>query len=110
MKYTFTLKKLIIDCFIECYKLLKKLFNNVVVKEDIKPPPIILRVVPLANFTVNDLPTQKLQELIDDIRDLNRSDFLVFLKNVFKHIFIPRGYRVNRKNSKKLSPLTQIVN
>ena len=88
------------------YKFLKKLSIN----EDIILPPIILRVVPLPNFTVNDLPTQKLQELIDDIRDLNRSDFLVFLKNVFKHIFIPRGYRVSRKDRKRLSPLTQIVN
>ena len=118
MKHLFTMKKTMrsfIDFiayhisyyFLKLHAfLLKKLFIN----EDIKPHPIILRIFPLPNFTVNDLPTPKLQELIDDIKNLNRSDFLVFLKNVFKHIFIPRGYQVNRKNKKKLSPLTQIVN
>ena len=109
-KYVFTLN----GCLIMYSKFLKKLFNNVKkffnnVNEDIKPHPIILRIFPLPNFTVNDLPTPKLQELIDDIKNLNRSDFLVFWKNVFKHIFIPRGYQVRRRNRQRLSPLAHVV-
>src|SRR5436309_473977 len=73
-KYVSTLN----DYLIMYSKFLKKLFNNVKkffnnVNEDIKTHPIILRVVPLPNFTVNDLPTPKLQELIDDLRYLNES-------------------------------------
>ncbi len=110
IKHVFTLKQFLADCSNRCLNFLKELVDND--NKEIKPPPIILRVVPLPNFTVNDLPTQKLQELIDDIKNLNRSDFLMFLVNVFKHIFVPRGYRVSGENlgeSNPLSPLTRVV-
>src|SRR2546421_1609580 len=71
------------------------------------PPPVTLRVVPLPNFALNDFPTQRLQQMIDDINSSNMLYPVVFLKDVLKHIFIPRDYQV--KNTEKLSPFTQII-
>nr|CAG8520206.1 15614_t:CDS:10 [Entrophospora candida] len=103
----FSLKQFIGDCLIKCLGMITSLTNST--SSSTMPPPIVLRVVPFPNFTLNSLPTQKLQEVIDDVKDFNMPNFLVLLKNIFKHIFVPRGYQVGRKKLDVLSPFAQVI-
>ena len=54
-------------------------------------------------------PTQKLQELIDDIKNLNKSDLQIVLIDLLRYIFIPRGYQENMGKSNPSSPFTQVI-
>ncbi|CAJ0879355.1 8521_t:CDS:10 [Entrophospora sp. SA101] len=103
----FSLKQFAGDCLIKCFGMITSLTNST--SSSTMPPPIVLRVVPFPNFTLNSLPTQKLQEVIDDVKDFNMPNFLVLLKNIFKHVFVPRGYQVGRKKLDVLSPFAQVI-
>ena len=59
--------------------------------------PLALRVVPLPNFTVSNIP------------DKNEYNLKAFILNIFWFIFLPRWYRIGRKDSNKLSSFSKMV-
>jgi hypothetical protein len=64
------------------------------IEDDLRLPPIVLRVVPLPNFIVNKIPPEVEHNLILKV--------LLFL-------FIPRWYKISRNQNHLLSPFSRAV-
>jgi hypothetical protein len=65
---------------------------------DLGKSPLALRVVPLPNFTINDIPKERKKYNLKKI-----------ILNIFLIIFIPRRYKINRGDMKKLSPFSRMI-
>jgi hypothetical protein len=65
---------------------------------DLGKSPLALRVVPLPNFTINDIPKKK------EAYNLKKA-----ITNIFLLLFIPRWYKIGRGDVKKLSPFSRMI-
>ncbi|CAI2168588.1 18803_t:CDS:2 [Funneliformis geosporum] len=65
---------------------------------DLEPPPIALRVVPLPNFTVDNIP-----------KPVVKYNWKSNLLRLLKILIIPRGYTIGRDDKRLLSPFVQVV-
>ncbi|RIA86143.1 hypothetical protein C1645_829709 [Glomus cerebriforme] len=65
---------------------------------DFGKPPLALRVVPLPEFTISNIPKEK-----------EKYDFIKWIKNIFWFIFIPRWYKIGWDEKNKLSPFSRVV-